>query len=404
MTDDPQAGSGTRGFDGFERLVQIIGDSGLLARTDKVIALVSGGPDSACLAAGLSKWLDPGNLVALHFNYGLRDESDADAEVASRLCQGLGVDLATVKADTTVPDGNILDWARRLRYEAAETLRVESGAAWVATGHTATDVAETLIYRLAASPGSRSLPGMQPKNGEVVRPLLALERAETRQIAELSGLEFADDVSNLNPEFARTRIRAEVLPVLEEINSAAVRNIVATQAELSEESALLERLAEETVALARVGDGAISAELLAESPPVLRRLGLRSFAESVLGTGVPVNAEKSSMVWKLAASPEGGRVDLVGGASFLVESGIIRVVRALDEVPAPAPTAMKVPGSEAWGPWTIRAEMLGSKFEPLGPEVATLDAGAVGTSLTIRSWESGDRIEPLGMVGSKSLQ
>ncbi len=73
--------------------------SGLLNAGDTVIALVSGGPDSACLAAGLSRFLDQGNLVALHINYGLRAESDADAAVASRLCEGLGIDLVTIAAE-----------------------------------------------------------------------------------------------------------------------------------------------------------------------------------------------------------------------------------------------------------------------------------------------------------------
>lgn len=388
----------------LDRLEAAIRASGLLSAGETVIALVSGGPDSACLVAGLSGFLDPGNLVALHVNYGLRPESDADAAVASRLCEGLGVDLVTISAEGGTRDGNVLDWARRVRYEAAEELRAESGADRIAAGHTATDVAETLIYRLASSPGARALPGMQPQFGHVVRPLLGLERAETRSIATACGLEFTNDASNLDPKFARSRIRGEVLPVLEQINPAAVKNILATQAELSEEQALLDRLAAETVNLARAGETSISAEMLAESPPVLRRLGLRSFAESVLGRSVPVSSAKSATVWKLAARGEGGRVDLGGGASFLVEAGLIRVVTGDGEAPEPEPAKLTVPGACEWGAWTVRAEILDEGFELLGPEVATLDAAEAGDRLTVRGWREGDRIEPLGMEGSKSLQ
>ena len=384
-------------------VVDAIAQSGLVKPEDRVIAMVSGGPDSACLVAGLSEWLEPGNLVALHVNYGLREESDDDAAVASLLCERLGIDLATIKADSAA-EGNLQDWARRLRYEAAEKLRIESGADRVATGHTATDVAETLIYRLASSPGSRSLPGMQARSGHVVRPLLGLERADTRLAAETAGLAFADDKSNLDPKFARARIRAEILPVLEEINSSAVRNIVATQAELLEEGALLQRLASETVNLARVGDDCLAVESLEESPPVLRRLALRAFAESVLGSAVPVGVEKSATVWRLAGTSEGGRVDLGGGASFSVEAGLIRIVRG--DVPGEGlpEVEMASPGSCSWGDWTVRAEKINGPFEPLGPEVATLDAGPLGGSLLVRSWRDGDRIEPLGLDGSKSLQ
>ena len=147
-----------------------------------------------------------------------------------------------------------------------------------------------------------------------------------------------------------------------------------------------------------------SAEMLAESPPVLRRLGLRSFAESVLGRSVPVSPSKSETVWKLAGHGEGGRVDLGGGASFLVEAGLIRVVTGDGGVPVPEASELTVPGACEWGPWSIRAEKLAEGFDLLGPEVATLDAARAGSRLTVRAWRDGDRIEPLGMEGSKSLQ
>src|SRR5918999_1142551 len=74
----------------------------------------------------------------------------------------------------------------------AERLRDRTRSDLVVTGHTRTDVAETLLYRLAASPGSRGLLGLAPRNGRVVRPLLALERERTRELALAAGLPFAD--------------------------------------------------------------------------------------------------------------------------------------------------------------------------------------------------------------------
>ncbi len=113
--------------------------------------------------------------------------------------------------------------------------------------------------------------------------------------------------------------------------------------------------------LARAGETSISAELLAESATGLRRLGLRSFAESVLDRTVPVSPiEIRDRFWKLHQDPEGGRLDLGGGASFLVEAGLIRVVAGEGDVPVAEPVDMAVPGSCGWGPWTIRAEILGT--------------------------------------------
>ena len=201
-------------------LARAVSDSGLIEPGTGGIVLVSGGPDSACLLAGLAG-LEPGpRLVALHLNYGLREESGEDERAAATLCDRFGIELVTVRAGE--PTGNLQDWARRLRYERAEGLRAERGLDWVAAGHTATDVAETMIYRLAASPGRRALAAMRPRSGRVVRPLLSLTREETRAAATGAGLPFTDDRTNADPAFARARIRAEVLPVLAEINLSLI--------------------------------------------------------------------------------------------------------------------------------------------------------------------------------------
>ena len=130
---------------------------------------------------------------------------------------------STSSARAACRAGNLQAGAREVRYDAAERLRRRSGADAIATGHTRTDLAETVLYRLAASPGSRALLGLAPRNGRVIRPLLGLERERVRELASIAGLPFADDETNADPGFARNRIRAEVLPVLRDLNPAAER-------------------------------------------------------------------------------------------------------------------------------------------------------------------------------------
>ena len=162
----------------------------------------------------------------------------------------------------------------------------------IVTGHTRTDVAETALYRLAASPGSRALLGLAPRAGLVVRPLLGLERERVRELAIAAGLPFADDETNADPTFARNRIRAEVLPVLRDVNPGAEPNIAETRAELAEEAALLERVVLEALseAGAGAGDVAIPAAALAGWEPGLRRLALRALAERAAGATSPLAA------------------------------------------------------------------------------------------------------------------
>ncbi len=197
------------------------------------------------------------------------DSADRDERVCRDLCSRLRIDLHIERPEEL--DGNLQAAARETRYAAAEQLRARAGGDWIATGHTRTDLAETVLYRLAVSPGTRALRGLPAHSGRVVRPLLELERAETRRLAAEAGLPFADDETNLDLDFARNRVRAEVLPVLRELSPAAERNIAETQAELAEEAHLLERVVLEALEAAGAGAGAVAirADALEGSEPAL---------------------------------------------------------------------------------------------------------------------------------------
>src|SRR5687768_1730432 len=123
---------------------QAVRRSGLISPDSRGIALISGGADSAVLAAGLADVCGPGSVLGLHLNYGLRPDSDLDESTCAELCRRLGIELVVVRPDLN--EGNVQDAARRARYEAAERLLAERGLDWIATGHTRTDLAETVLY------------------------------------------------------------------------------------------------------------------------------------------------------------------------------------------------------------------------------------------------------------------
>lgn len=382
----------------------VIRTSRLLPGGAEAVVMVSGGADSACIAAGLARRLGAEQVHALHVNYGLR-ASAAEGELAARrLCAALRIDLHIERPKGPLT-GNLQAAARAIRYEAAERLRARAGADLIATGHTRTDVAETLIYRLASSPGSRALLGLAPRAGRVVRPLLSIERERARELVAAAGLPFADDETNDDLGFARNRIRAQVLPVLAELNPGAQRNIFETRAELAEEAALLERLVLDalTAAGADAGAVAISAAALNAFEPGLRRLALRALAERAAGRPVALGRTRAAEIVRLASEPEGGSVELGGGVVALCEAGHVRF-RAATLDAAPEPAALRLPGRARVGEWEVRAELHPGPVVPGGPELATLDAGALAGRLEVRTWREGDRIRPLGMSGTKSLQ
>jgi tRNA(Ile)-lysidine synthase len=391
----------------IEELAAEVEASGLIEPRSTGIVLVSGGADSACAAAALARWLGPESVSALHCNYALRLDSDNDERAARALCAKLRIDLHVDRPD--LGPGNVQAEARRARYDAAERLRVRLGGDWIATGHTRTDLAETFLYRLAASPGTRPLLGLPPRSGDVVRPLHAIRRERTRALAAAAGLPFVDDPSNDSPAYARNRIRAEVLPVLREIGAEAERNIAATHAELHEQADLLDAVVAEHLESAGAGDGtAIDAAELEAAGPALRRLMLRELAERAAGGPVSLNRSRAAEIHRLATSPEGGEVELGGGLSAICESGRVRFATAADGEGAAAEdlraVTMSVPGRARFGDWELIAKLQPGPVDPAGPDLATLDAAALGSQLEIRPWRSGDRIRPLGLGGSKSLQ
>ncbi len=247
-----------------------------------------------------------GTVEALHCNYGLRDEAGADEAHCAALCAQLGVRLHVRRP--AAPAGNVQAWARAARY--AEAARLAAGD--VAAGHTATDQVETVLYRLAASPGRRALLGMAARDGRLVRPLLGATREETAAHCEARGLAWREDASN--PASARGRLRAEVLPALRALHPAAEANILRTLAMLRDEAAVLDDAVD--AALAAAGDPPPIAALRA-LPPALARLALQRLADRAAG---PAIGHRTAEVLALR---EGGALDVGGGLRAEVSGGAL---------------------------------------------------------------------------------
>jgi tRNA(Ile)-lysidine synthase len=382
-------------------LTRVVRESGLVADGSRGVVLVSGGADSAATAAGVVGMLGASQVIGLHLNYGLRADSNGDQETCERLCAQLGIELEVERPQ--LGGGNVQAEARRARYAAAKRLLEVRSFDWIATGHTQTDLAETLIYRLATSPGRRALLGLRARRGHIVRPILRLGRAEARRLVEQAGLPFADDPTNAEPVFARNRIRNEILPVLREIGPEAEATIAETHAELAEESETLDRLAAEALSTsgAEVA-GAIGRDALAELDPAIRRLALRLMAERASGRQVPLGRARAAEIWRLVNEPEGGVIELGGGIEAHAEHGHVRIIAGPEAEPAEG--LLTVPGVCSFGAWEVRAELESGVPAAEDPHLAVLDPAALGGSVTVRAWRDGDRMRPLGLDGTKSLQ
>jgi len=301
---------------GPQDLLELVRAPGLLAPGVPVVVLLSGGRDSVCLldvAVGLA---GAGAVSALHVNYGLRDESAADEAHCRALCEQLGVELDVQRSPRPEDAGNLQAWARDVRLGAGALAAAARGAD-LATGHTATDQVETVLYRLAASPGRRALLGMAARDGRLVRPLLRATREETAAYCTARGLSWREDASNEDPVYARNRVRAKLVPALRELHPAAEANVARTAELLREEAAVLEEVVETALA----GRDRIAVGHLAALPPALARLVVRRLAEDAAGRLCPRAAARLADIVALGD----GSLDLGDGARAVVEDGVLRV-------------------------------------------------------------------------------
>jgi tRNA(Ile)-lysidine synthase len=301
--------------------VDSVGREGLLAAGETLVVMLSGGRDSVCLADLATRLRGSERVLALHVNYGLRPEAAREERQCAELCQELGIRLEIRRAGPP-PPGNIQAWARELRYREADQL-ARAGDGLMATGHTSTDQVETVLYRLAASPGRRALLGMSPREGRLVRPLLGLTREQTAAYCRARGLGWCEDPSNESDRYARGRVRARLLPALRTIHPAAEANVLRTAALLREETELLEDLVDAELD----GGATVSLGRLAEMPPALARLVLVRLAEQAAGGLVPQAGERLAEL--LALARRGGPAELhVGGSvGAVIERGMLSMVK-----------------------------------------------------------------------------
>jgi tRNA(Ile)-lysidine synthase len=307
-------------------MLEEVREGELLPPARPLVTMLSGGRDSVCLLDLAGRLLGPDRLVALHVNYGLRDGAADDEAHCVELCRRLGVRLQVERPQRVEGQGNLQAWARDVRYAAAARL-AEPEDALIAAGHTADDQVETILYRLASSPSRRALLGMRRRDGRLVRPLLGFTREQTTAYCRERGLDWRDDPTNAELDYARNRVRHGLGPALAAIHPAAAQNVLRTADLLRDEAEVLDGLVgAELDGSDGSPRGTITLDRLAELPPALRRLVVQELADRAAGRPVPGAAGHADEVAALRRTGT-AMLDLGGGVRALVERGVLRAER-----------------------------------------------------------------------------
>ncbi len=389
-------------------------------RLGGVLAAVSGGADSVAMLLGLAA-LREGcglRLVVGHVNHGLRGvESDGDEEFVRGLARDLGLPVEVERVEIGVESRagreGLEATARRKRFLALRGMAAAAGLDRIAVGHTATDRAETVLMNLLRGSGLEGLAAMRQVAGDLVRPMLLLEREETWAYCEAKGVVPRSDSSNLDQSILRNRVRLSLIPLLErEYQPAAARSLVRLAEIVEGELEWTESIVEEAYAASAADQaGAVALDLgrLQQMPRGLRRRVIRLAAGRVRGNVQDLGLEHLRALDEVVVSGRTGqRLELPG----------LRAERTSRKVVLDRPrkgnvvgycVSMAVPGTTGVAEAGIE---LASVLVPLarcnparrGPYRVHLDAAVVGRELVVRSPRAGDRMAPLGMRGTKKLQ
>jgi len=336
----------------------------------------------------LLRGVHDGPVGVLSFDHGLRPESAAEAAAVVAAAEALGLGAWSLRLDVAAGPG-VQERARRARYAAARGHAAAHGFDLIATGHTASDQAETVLFRIARGTGRTGATGMSPRRGAVIRPLLCVTRAEARAWCDGHGLRVVDDPSNDDPRFARSRVRHGLVPALDAVHPGAELAVARFADRLRDEAELLDGLVAAAWERCARGDGLAADALALEHPAVARLLARRLLS----GAGVTADAAWIARALDLARS--GGRPVQAPGGLIAVDGGVL-VAEPLAG-PRPAGVELAVPGAARFGDLVVRARR-GRSSAPTAQRVSL----AVDGPLAVRSARPGDRL-PLPSGGRQAV-
>ena len=390
---------------------------------------VSGGPDSLALLNALYHLHRDLNLSlhGSHLNHGLRgNASKTDALFVAKIFKHLDIGFTLEEADVASFQEDhglsLEEAARKVRYDFLSRVCLQQDADAVVVGHTADDQAETILMNIIRGAGLNGLRGMQTtthrsfedSNIVLLRPMLAISRAEVVRYCNTFDLKPRQDESNFSLEQTRNRVRMEVLPMLETYNPAVRKALIrlsqCSSQTLSYMDSEIDKIWHKTV---HQGHLYVSVSLNAfrSLDQALQNQLLRRVVFTIMGKLEDIDQSHIDNMASLMAGPAGKSLDLPGTLRFSVSYEEAVLARStIDLCPLPpldGQHTLNVPGETLVPGWRITADTIKQEERTQSPPstyTAYLNYNVVGDTLWLRTRRPGDRFQPLGMRQCKKLQ
>ena len=388
--------------------------------TGTIGAAVSGGADSVALLHALRTLFPDRTLAVVHLNHCLRGaDSDADEEFVRSLAAKMSCRYFARREDLTAPAAmsraNLEQAGRLARYRFYGDLLADGSCAAIATGHTQSDQAETVLFRLLRGASGSGLSGVWPVyKDRIFRPMLDVTRREVLDYLERNAIEWREDASNSDLSFARNRLRHQLLPQLRQGWNANLDSVLAHTADwaVEEERFWDRRIAELSERCAR--DSAAGIILAVQE---LRTLSVAEQRRVLVGVLRRPALDCRNLGFEHVESLRA--LVLARAGSGIVELPGVRAERSFDQIrlhrqgteglkdydlPLPVPGQVRLPGEDSY---IINTRILdASSAEMLYDKRAftLLDWDCVPKSLRLRSWRDGDRYRPDGSDSPKKIK
>ncbi len=350
---------------------------------DTVICAVSGGADSVALLFGLYLLKEKLEirLEAAHFNHHLRgEESCRDAAFVREFCDRYDIPLHTGEAEVKAGKKGLEAAARDARYAFLRSIPGK-----IATAHTADDNAETVLLHLIRGSGLKGLGGIAPVNGNLIRPMLNITRAEVEAFLEAWCLRHIEDSSNDTDAYLRNRIRHHVMPLLKAENPRLAENL----------SAMAQRLRLDEEYLSSQADFEVfpTVDTLKSMAVPIRCRALEQFLKKN-GVLEPEQSHIMAAEQLVFSDRPSARIRFPGGVSIARNYNMLEVVHQKEP---PGEVVLSCPGETEFGDLLVCCT-------PAEEIVNTADAFTVQAEgqIRLRSRCSGDEIRLSG--GTKSLK
>ena len=387
--------------------------SGRIPSGCRVLVAVSGGADSVALLLLLQAVSGPLglHLEVAHLDHGLRPESADDAQFVQQLCEARHFSLVVERRDVgklaSACKGNLEEVARQERRQFLESTSQRLGCTRIALGHHREDQAETVLLRLLRGAGPAGLAGMHIPSEPFVRPLLDFSRAELQAFLSEQGIAWREDITNRDLQFSRNRVRHELLPMLQSFNPQIVQRLDDLSRLLADdESYWTELLAELLAEHLRTEPAGISLprNLFLDVPPALAGRLVRAALLRVRGDLRRIERQHVAQVLALVGSDR-PQAELDLPAAWVAR----RYDRLLFAAGPPELDVAESLQIEAPGVYPLpdgrRLQVsLADASQDETPNRVEFDRAQLVFPLQIRTFAPGDRLQPVGMNGSKKLQ